>query len=691
MGPGRTIATSIHEIVEGAGLHAGEEAHLSPALHLEDPQRIGLAEHVVDGRVLRGHAGEIEPAAMVGGEKLEALAKAAQHAEPEHVHLEDPERLEVVLVPLDHGAPGHRGGADRNHLVEPSLADDEPPGMLGEVARKSDEGPGHGEGMPQPGRPRIEPEGPHRLVARHLAAGVGGQHGGHLLGQPERLARLAEREPGPEVDHRRGERGAVPAPPLVHVLDHLLPALVLEVDVDVRRLAPLLRHEAFEEEIAPGRIDGGDPEHVAHRGVGGRPPPLGEDPARAREADEVVHGEEVGCVTEPGDDPELALDLDLYPGGDPGTVTFDRPLAHRPLQPDHGGASVRTRLVRIVEAELVEGEVDLPRNVQGRPHRLGTVPEEMGHLGRRLEPALGILEQVETHLVDAPPGAKTGEHVGDGTPARLVHEDRVGRDERHPGRPGGARHPFFRAAVRWRGEQTAKREPHLSGEGRSPRGEGPDEVRFRTDRRQHDERHPLRCGEEVPGADPPDPGSAFASALAFVPVPVSAPGLTSLAADGLASVPASSPRPRLAPLPPLSFGQESGQPAVGGPIARIGEHGRRVHEIEPGPDERSHTHRSRRRVNPHRSGERVVVGDADCLQTELRGLPDELLGMGGAPQEGVVRDRLQLHVAGGIPPGAAGTGNSARAAGGAHAPRTPPQGKSPCRNQRPAAPGCSSR
>ena len=211
---------------------------------------------------------------MMVREELETLAKTAQHAEPEHVHLEDPERFEVVLVPLDHGAAGHGGRSDRDHLVEPSLPDDESPGVLGEVAREPDEGAGHREGVPQPGRPRVEPEGAHRLVVRDLAAAAaGGEDRGHLLGEPEGLPRLAEGEPGPEVDHRRGERGAVPPPPLVHVLDHLLPALVLEVDVDVRRLAPLLGHEALEEEIAPGRVDGGDPEHVAHRGVGRRPPP----------------------------------------------------------------------------------------------------------------------------------------------------------------------------------------------------------------------------------------------------------------------------------------------------------------------------------------------------------------------------------------------------------------------------------
>ena len=106
-------------------------------------------------------------------------------------------------------------------------------------------------------------------------------------------------------------------------------------------------------------------------------------------------------------------------------------------------------------------------------------------------------------------------------------------------------------------------------------------------------------------------------------------------------IPGPSPRPRLA------LGQQPGQPPVGGPIARIGKHGRGVREREPGPDERPEAGRARRHVNPHRSGERVVVRDPEGRKIEVGRPTDQLLGMGGAPQEGVARDRLQLHVAGG--------------------------------------------
>ena len=72
----------------------------------------------------------------------------------------------------------------------------------------------------------------------------------------------------------------MPAIGVVDPLDHLLPALVLEVDIDVGRLAPLLGHEALEQEIVLDRIDRGDAEHVADGGVGGRAAALAQDAAR---------------------------------------------------------------------------------------------------------------------------------------------------------------------------------------------------------------------------------------------------------------------------------------------------------------------------------------------------------------------------------------------------------------------------
>ena len=116
--------------------------------------------------------------------------------------------------------------------------------------------------------------------------------------RPMRLADLADGAAGAVADDGGADRRPLAAVAVVEVLDHLLAALVLEVDVDVGRLAPAGRDEALEQQVVLGRVDRGDAEHVADRRVGRRAAALAEDAAVPREADDLVHGQEVGRVAE---------------------------------------------------------------------------------------------------------------------------------------------------------------------------------------------------------------------------------------------------------------------------------------------------------------------------------------------------------------------------------------------------------
>ena len=70
-------------------------------------------------------------------EEIEALAHRGEHAEREHVDLENAERVEIVLVPFDGGAILHRRVHDRRDLVEPVAGDDEAAAVLGQMAGKA--------------------------------------------------------------------------------------------------------------------------------------------------------------------------------------------------------------------------------------------------------------------------------------------------------------------------------------------------------------------------------------------------------------------------------------------------------------------------------------------------------------------------------------------------------------------------
>src|SRR5690606_16721176 len=122
----------------------------------------------------------------------------------------------------------------------------------------------------------------HRRVAP--APDRGREAADRVQGEPERLADVADRALRAVADDGRGDAGVLAAVLGVDVLDDLLAPLVLEVDVDVRRLGALGGDEALEQEMESYRVDLGDAEAVADRRVRGRAAPLAEDAALPGEA-----------------------------------------------------------------------------------------------------------------------------------------------------------------------------------------------------------------------------------------------------------------------------------------------------------------------------------------------------------------------------------------------------------------------
>jgi len=108
------------------------------------------------------------------------------------------------------------------------------------------------------------------------------------LAETESAADVAQRAACAVRDHRGGQSRAFSSVPGVKILDHLLAALVLEIDVDVGRLAALAADEALEQQVRALRVHRGDAQAVAHRGVGRRAAALAQDALPAREAHDVV-------------------------------------------------------------------------------------------------------------------------------------------------------------------------------------------------------------------------------------------------------------------------------------------------------------------------------------------------------------------------------------------------------------------
>ena len=132
--------------------------------------------------------------------------------------------------------------------------------------------------------------------------------------KPERLADIAQRTARAIADDGGRQRGAFAAVLAVDVLNDLLAPLVLEIDVDIRRLVALLGDEALEQHGHARGVDFGDLQAIADHGIRGRAAALAEDALRAGKLDDIVHGEEKGLELELGDQAQLVLET-LAHGG----------------------------------------------------------------------------------------------------------------------------------------------------------------------------------------------------------------------------------------------------------------------------------------------------------------------------------------------------------------------------------------
>ncbi len=280
-------------------MRRGEHVDLGAALDLEDADAVALAQHVIDGRVA-GIDVELQRviAQIMAAHEIEAFADAGEHAERQHIDLHDAQRVDIVLVPFDEGAIVHRGIVDRHHLVEPALGQHEAADMLREMARQIEDSLHEVVEARDLGIVGIEAGFGHPLllIAGGVAAPDHARHArSHILGQAQRLADLAHGAACTIMDDGRGDARALAAIAPVHILDDFLAPLMLEVDVDVRRLLALSREEAREEQVMLHRIDRGDAEQEADDAVCRAATPLAENGRilRACITDDVVHGQEI--------------------------------------------------------------------------------------------------------------------------------------------------------------------------------------------------------------------------------------------------------------------------------------------------------------------------------------------------------------------------------------------------------------
>ena len=270
---------------------------------------------------------------------------------------------------------------------------------------------------------RLPDEGLVPLPVGHLP-GQAVQAGGRDL---QHLAHLPDGGPVAVADHV-GHHGGVGAPVLlVHVPDHLFPAVVLDVQVDVRRLRPFPGNKTLEEEVHLGGVHAGDAQGEADGGIGRRSAALAEDLLAATEFHDLVHGQEIALVLQFPDQREFLLQLgDLRP--ELVAQALGRALEGALLQVLDGRLARRQMLQRVAVAQFREREGAAAGYLTRPFERRRVIAEEARYVFRSLQGVLVVRPDEAAGRGQRHPLPDAGQHVLQAPPfGRMVEDLHGGR------------------------------------------------------------------------------------------------------------------------------------------------------------------------------------------------------------------------------------------------------------------------
>ena len=80
------------------------------------------------------------------------------------------------------------------------------------------------------------------------------------------------------------------------VLHHLLPPLVLKIDINIRWLVTLFGNKSLEQDLHSPWVNLGNAEAITNGGVGGGTPPLTQNTAISRESHDVIYRQKIRLI-----------------------------------------------------------------------------------------------------------------------------------------------------------------------------------------------------------------------------------------------------------------------------------------------------------------------------------------------------------------------------------------------------------
>jgi hypothetical protein len=239
------------QVLPPLGLELLQELALAGRFDLEAPERVGGADHAERRLVVERDPLEVDLLPRRAGDLVERMAHRREHPHAEDVELQVPEELDVVFVGLRHAVPV-RAALERDALGEVVRGQHDPARVQRDVSREPVEPLGDAEQQFELAHRQVDPlhlrqpleplaDVPRRDVREGLRDDPDLD-----LGQPQRLAHLADRRArAVRVDHRHARGALLPVTGQDHVVD-VLATSRLDVDVDVGQLVAHRVHEPLE-------------------------------------------------------------------------------------------------------------------------------------------------------------------------------------------------------------------------------------------------------------------------------------------------------------------------------------------------------------------------------------------------------------------------------------------------------------
>ena len=388
------------DILEVVRLHHPQQGTQTAAVELEDAEGVAAAEQLVGGRVghVLGQRVQVDVLVAVGLDVGDRVVEDGEVAQPQEVHLDQPERLAGRVVELGDDLAVLLPTHDRDDVDDRVRGHDDAGGVHAPLPLQALQPAGG-----------LEDLGGVGVLLEHLAQ-LGGLDVALVLGvvdagQRDALAHdvrrhrlgqlLAHRERVPHhaggvlerllgLDRAVGDdhRHPLVAVLLGHIVDDLAAATIIEVDVEVGHGHTVRVEEALEEQSVLQRIEVGDAHGVGDHGAGSRTTAGSDaDAVVLRPVDEVGDDEEVAAVALPADHLGLVGGLPARVVGDavgvaprePGLDLLDEP-AGLVLALGHREAG------HVAALALGEGDLAALGDQQGVVAGLGQLAPDVAHL-----------------------------------------------------------------------------------------------------------------------------------------------------------------------------------------------------------------------------------------------------------------------------------------------------------------------